>query len=377
MGMNSYKMLVNGTNATVCSLARNFLSIINQPANECEPIILMHGFAGFREIKIFDHVLFEYFNGVVQLLTQMGYRAYAPQVVPFGTPQSRAARWMHHIEEIRQHTGADKVHLIAHSQGGLDARVLIAPTGPAQDTPLGPLAGLGYEHVNALITIGAPHLGCALVDQMNGDKEEKKIIKAISEIASLIAMMFDGKPQDAMTAIESIGRKYMLEYFNNIIKDNPEVKCYTIAGNPESEKLVSPILKDGYEGLLNIPENKGGGPNDGFVTVKSAWFGQTPNDWPMPFSFDTGEEGRSHWTALGHVQADHIAEVGIPMDFPPNKRYDHLACFAGMAQLLDPFYKAEMKLLKSGQWVRNGTLVEASIKAASRASRKKIASSEG
>ena len=56
------------------------------------------------------------------------------------------------------------------------------------------------------------------------------------------------------------------------------------------------------------------------------------------------------------VQADHITEVGIPLQFPPSRVYDHAALFAGLAQLLDPSYTTELTLQKDGRWLRKPKL---------------------
>jgi hypothetical protein len=60
----------------------------------------------------------------------------------------------------------------------------------------------------------------------------------------------------------------------------------------------------------------------------------------------------ARWQVLGVVQADHIAEVGIPLRLLPSDAYDHLALFAGLAHSLDPAYIAEMSLQKDGRWLR-------------------------
>ena len=64
------------------------------------------------------------------------------------------------------------------------------------------------------------------------------------------------------------------------------------------------------------------------------------------------EERRHHWQVLGCVRADHVAEVGIPLQLLPSDSYDHLSLFAGLAQSLDTAYVADMTLQKDGRWRR-------------------------
>ena len=63
-------------------------------------------------------------------------------------------------------------------------------------------------------------------------------------------------------------------------------------------------------------------------------------------------QGRPNWTPLGVLQADHIAEVGIPLHVLRPDEYDHFAFFAGLAQFLDDAYTAKMKLRTDGRWER-------------------------
>ncbi len=321
---------------------------------QCEPIVLMHGFAGFKNIGWGDIQLFDYFNGIQRILTRTGYQVFAPEVSPFNTPLDRARDWLHQIEKIREEAGAEKVHLIAHSQGGLDARVLIAPCNSAKDTPLGPLMGLGYApQIASLTTVGTPHLGTELVDRLDEARTEKRVIlKGLVDFLSIATWIYKGEPQDAYTALNMLSREYMTKHFNRIIGDAPSVPCYAIAGDPQRGKRVNPLMFDSYETLRAVTRQQGGGPNDGLVTVESALFGNLPEAYyKQPFSSPV-DEARPHWQVLGVVNADHVGQVGIPLQFPSNEDFDHFAMFSGMAQLLDPGYQAEMKLEPDGRWSR-------------------------
>ncbi|MGI9293327.1 MAG: esterase/lipase family protein, partial [Pseudomonadales bacterium] len=308
------KLLMSTIQASAQTIARQMRREQSESVRENYPIVLMHGLAGFREISIAGIKLFDYFNGVELMLNQMGYAAFAPQVAFFAKPQDRASAWFHEIEKIRRDTGAEKVHLVGHSQGGLDARVLVAPNKPAQDTPLGPLMGLGYgHHVASVVTFGTPHLGSVMVDMFNeGDPKNAKILNAVADLISVIARVFSGDPQDANGAIQALGRTYILDYFNPIIEDNPDVPCYTVAGDPETAELTSPLFTSSYKELLEIPVAEGGGPNDGLVTLQSGLFGCPLPGTAMVFDFCAKEHPRPHWQPLGVIQADHVEMTGIP-----------------------------------------------------------------
>ncbi|CAA0125148.1 Triacylglycerol lipase [BD1-7 clade bacterium] len=351
--LKNFQMIPSALGAAALNVSRSIMSTLPENPSACPPIIFMHGFAGFNEIDVFGIKLLEYWNGIPELLNQMGYQAFTPQVTPFNSPQVRAEQWKMQIEAIRKKLNVDKVMLVAHSQGAIDARLLVCPNTEYVSTSLGPLNGKGYgEHVSKVVTVGGPHFGNVTVDMVDKDPKAEKILNDIFGLADLIARGITGKKQDATAAIAALGQKFMLEEFNPYCVDDPNVEYFCMAGNPKTEKLVSPILKDSFQELYEIPQADGGGANDGFVTVPSALFGNSYRGAPADYAIPDGAEANSNWTVLGTVMADHVVEVGLPLDFPPNKYYDHLACFGGLAQLLDPFYMAEMQLKDNGQWVR-------------------------
>ena len=313
----------------------------------------MHGFSGFREIKLGRWTVLEYFEDVRRLLGAMGYRAFAPEVSPFDDPLARAAQWEEAIEKILVLTGAEKVHLVGHSQGGLDARVLVAPKGPPVYTPIGWLTGRGYApYVASVTTIATPHFGSYIADAVERDVPGHKVaVRTLKRAMQIIAALIKRRPQNVDDAVKALTREFMLDGFNHIIQDAPGVRYYAVAGDPISDDAVAPLLRPTYELLNKQPPSEGGGPNDGLVTVESSLFG---NGLPG----DNGEappvapHGRANWQALGVLQADHIAEVGLPLHLLRPNTYDHFAFFAGLAQVVDDAYTAKMTLRMDGQWER-------------------------
>jgi pimeloyl-ACP methyl ester carboxylesterase len=348
------RVLPLGVQAAVSTIARAVKARPPALKTSCDPIILMHGIAGFREIDVLGAPLLEYFTGVRQFLAPMGYRVFAPEVAPFDDPVDRALQWLSKIEEIRKQTGAEKVHLVGHSQGGLDARALVAPECPAEDTPLGPIMGLGYgPRVASLTTISTPHLGTAIADELEQDSPaHQEAVAALYRWVGLVAQAWTRKTQDVERAVGSLSHGYITEHFNRIIKDDPQVPCFAVAGDPLCRSVVHGILRPTYDALNDIDPAKGGGPNDSLVTVASAFFGNLPQGYTHLETPLTEAQRRLHWQGVGLIQADHIAEVGLELRFPPSHAYDHLAFFAGLAQSRDAAYTAKMRLMKDGRWER-------------------------
>ena len=67
--------------------------------------------------------------------------------------QLRSGQLKQRVEEALVQTGASKVHIIAHSMGGLDSRRMIVDLGMA-------------DKVASLTTIGTPHRGTILADHV-------------------------------------------------------------------------------------------------------------------------------------------------------------------------------------------------------------------
>ena len=320
----------------------------------CPPIVLMHGFAGFRELGPGRQVWLEYFTNVRRLLRAMGYQVFAPQVAPFEDPLDRAKQWFSAIEKIRDQTGAEKVHLIGHSQGGLDARVLVAPFERAHDTEVGPLFGLNYgEHVETLTTIATPHFGSIIADAIVKEiPGHKQAVAALMFSLDIITALIRGDVQDTDRATKALTRKFMLDDFNKIIKDDPNVRYYAVAGDPGYRTVVHPWLRPEYKDILRTAPAEGGGPNDGLVTVSGSFFGNLPPEYKDQAYPELEQHRRDNWEILGVIEADHIAEVGLELRVRRPNDFDHLAFFAGLAQFLDDAYPMKMTLRKDGRWER-------------------------
>lgn len=128
------------------------------------PIILAHGIARFDillqllrerlhlpETDLGD--LFHYFKGIKSHLKANGFVVFDPDQEFAGPVDLRASQLRDRVNEAIAATGAEKVHIIAHSMGGLDARHMIVDKGMA-------------ERVATLTTIGTPHLGTVLADHV-------------------------------------------------------------------------------------------------------------------------------------------------------------------------------------------------------------------
>src|SRR5258708_1865153 len=85
-------------------------------------LVLAHGVLGFGKLPA---SLVSYFNGVAAHLGDRGHHVFEPQVDSIGTIEDRGKELAAKILRWQQQTSltAQRVHIIAHSMGGLAARV--------------------------------------------------------------------------------------------------------------------------------------------------------------------------------------------------------------------------------------------------------------
>jgi triacylglycerol lipase len=268
------------------------------------PVILHHGFAGFQNIGPINY----YFNVATDLRAR-GERVYEAEVSPFNAPATRAVQLAAVVDRVLTETHAEKVLLIAHSQGGLDARYLIS--------------SLHYgDRVSALVTVATPHRGTRVADVVLGFLPGATM-SFINAIATLFAWTYnDARTRnDLNAALVGLSERESVA-FNAANPDDPRVLYWSWAGRSnlrtgelqcrdarypnETLRLdaTTPVLAPfaAYLEDFNPLENV----NDGLVTVKSARWGQFQ----------------------GCVPADHFDEIGqIAQTGPTLAGFNHLVFY--------------------------------------------------
>lgn len=123
------------------------------------PIILVHGLCPFDQIlRPFskldnrDDDRFHYFRKIRSTLAANGFEAFHSRVSWAGSLARRASDLKREITRITDNFSKwPRVHIIAHSMGGLDARLMIVKYRMA-------------DRVASLTTIGTPHWGSSFAD---------------------------------------------------------------------------------------------------------------------------------------------------------------------------------------------------------------------
>lgn len=107
------------------------------------PIILVHG------IIVKEFLFFKAFGGIEKQLKKAGYPVYTADTDGFGTIENNAAQLKAYAEKVLAATGAEKIHIVAHSKGGLDAKYALAALGLKEKTA-------------SLTTLCTPHRGSGI-----------------------------------------------------------------------------------------------------------------------------------------------------------------------------------------------------------------------
>ncbi|HET6567969.1 MAG TPA: alpha/beta fold hydrolase [Rhodothermales bacterium] len=252
------------------------------------PVVLMHGFGLLAALRRYGHLHEEAMN-----LRLHGVLAYAPNVAPYSTVPERSRMWKERIERVLEETGAEKVNLIAHSMGGLDARYLISRMGL-------------HERVTALVTVSSPHRGSHIATFV---QERPELVRTwLGEFCNWMgAVSLDGCTSDFLAAVEELTPAYVCDTFNPAVPDSPDVRYFSYAGvaGRGAEASMNPALR-----FLNAILYKSEGVNDGFVSETSARWGQY----------------------LGTIPADHARQVGL--QFFPAGEFDADDFYVSVARML-------------------------------------------
>lgn len=204
------------------------------------PVVLAHGLLGFS--RLFVGIGPAYFRGIEGRLTAAGNRVAAPQVPATGSIERRAEAL---LRGVRDAFGEERVHVVAHSMGGLDARHAITHLG---------LAAV------SLTTLGTPHRGSPVADRGTDLAKRFRLTESLRAF---------GLDDAAFTDLRGDG----CARFNERTPDVPGVRYASVAGTKPRDAMAV-TLRATSDLIGAVPEERGGGPNDGLVGLASARWGE-------------------------------------------------------------------------------------------------------
>jgi triacylglycerol lipase len=259
------------------------------------PLVFLHGFMGWDEIFKLD-----YFYQVRAYLQTSGYEVFTPAINPVNSIEVRARELSPILDHILQVTGAEKLNIIAHSMGGLDARYLINH-------------GFG-DRIASLTTIGTPHSGTpipGLVFKVLG-RGDNILYKAFEYLVAGFISKGQKRPSDLniRANLWNLSPDFLNETFNPNNPDNPNIYYQSYAGvssitgwgtGDRMDTILAP-----FQIAFGLSER-----NDGLVSEESAKWGRF----------------------RGVVSADHIDLIG-QLFGTTSVRYQHLKFYKKIADEL-------------------------------------------
>jgi triacylglycerol lipase len=284
------------------------------PDNKPYPIVLAHGIAPFdfltarflQKINMlcwdlslaFDRL--HYFRLITTHLRNHQFDVY-PSRVPFAArAEERAKSLAQEVLAVLEDSQQEKVHIIGHSMGGLDARRMIVQEDMA-------------DKVASVTTIGTPHLGTSFADfglEHGGEQLINTLVDRSLDLTGFLDLTRD------------VWKTFNAEALSQEASNSVIYQTYAAA---QERDLVFTPLRRPYE-IVFAEE----GENDGLVSVKSQrWTDKLVDndgtekaiiqkDFPIPADhlnqigwWDISELRRAHWWRLDLIREKRRFEAAI------------------------------------------------------------------
>jgi triacylglycerol lipase len=216
------------------------------------PVVLHHGILNILIFKVGKFKVCTFSTAVENAIARRGHPLIVSKVQPLASIVTRAKELKQSILRQLDALGVpdERVILIAHSMGGLDARYMISHLGMA-------------PHVAALATISSPHRGDAFADWC-----QRHLGQRLGVFGLARQFRVDVQAVNDLT-IESCRR------FNEETPDSPLVRYYSVTGARPWHK-IPPFALHPWRIIQQVE-----GANDGMVSVRSAVWGKHLGTWPV------------------------------------------------------------------------------------------------
>jgi triacylglycerol lipase len=208
-----------------------------------------HGLMGFGEIAV-GPLKVSYFGRIGRAIAGRGHPLIVCGVHPTAGITTRARQLKETILRQLDILGRphERIIVIAHSMGGLDARYMISKLGME-------------ERVAALLTVTTPHRGSPYADWC------VKNLGRIGTFRLLSALGLDVQAANDLTT-------WNCKKFNKQVPDSPKVMYFSVSA-ARPWRLVPPFALHAYKVVYDAE-----GDNDSLVSVKSSTWGTHLGVWP-------------------------------------------------------------------------------------------------
>jgi triacylglycerol lipase len=215
------------------------------------PVVLHHGFMGV-EFRAGPINLLTNFRGIDRAIAARGHPLIVSRVHPTAGVATRARQLkevMLRQFEILGLPKGERVIIIGHSMGGLDARYMITRLGMA-------------DRVRALLTVTTPHRGTSYADWC---------VRHIGQRLGALRL-FNLVGWDMQAAIDV--QTESCRRFNEDVPDHPDVRYFSVSAARPWHRVPAFALHS-YKVVYDAE-----GDNDGLVSVRSSTWGEHLGVWP-------------------------------------------------------------------------------------------------
>ena len=209
------------------------------------PLLLLHG-AGFRDLS-----LPLYWGRIPAALQRRGAVIFYGRQDAWGSVASNAESVAARMEDIAREQGCEKVNIIAHSKGGLDARMAASALGCG-------------GRIASITTVATPHRGSKTLDRLF--RLPSPCWSAASFAVNNWTKLIGDKKPDFLRLCEDMTTESMRR-FNERNPDVPGIYYQSFAC------VMRHPLSDINLSTANLMVNRIEGANDGLVSVESALWG--------------------------------------------------------------------------------------------------------
>lgn len=244
------------------------------------PVLLLHGLA-YRD----DMCCAESWGRIPDRLEAAGCTLYLDNLEAWSPIEENAAKLSEVVAAILAETGAEKVNIIGHSKGGLEARYALSRLGLS-------------ERVASLTTINTPHHGTYMADVACAARPSQDMLQGVA-LDIFARLMGDDSPQNFSNLWELTLAS--MERFNLMVPDSPAV-YYQSFGTAMKRVEDEPMFTLSY-GILKLHD----GENDGMVATHSCRWTNFRGIFPTVVA----GEGISHLEITDFRKTD-VAGVDIP-----------------------------------------------------------------
>lgn len=296
------------------------------------PIVLEHGFMGSSYDDPAGKGSVWAFHRVKEALERDGHFVFPSSVEPFNSVAVRAQSLAKNIraarDACRARAGCDasKVHLLAHSMGGLDAREYIRLR--KDDAALA-----SDPAVFSVTTISTPHRGSNIADfgvkALDLLKASQPLNDTYQSTVNTLFSLFGWTFTDKDLAFRTNVRDALVDLseansdaFNRAHPDDPSVRYATwvgVSGDADDESECEWGRFGSYRGYrerrdwksplmtaAGLVTGSGDRPNDGMATLKSAKWDESKFQGCIPADHldevGQGKEAADRWTGFDHVR---------------------------------------------------------------------------